>query len=172
MVTCLLIVSRHPRRFTPLSPSPRDLCALSVGVYPACPERGRRERSRRALDYPFSFVFFSFQLLNFNFQASPPSNSFTLISFADPHPLNSVISYRYKIIGGQGPSTFQFPSAISHPLSPFFSNSCGHFPRSVAQQPRITHLKSNASALFAVATRVCQHGFSLATPFAKKGASC
>src|SRR5271169_1496273 len=28
------------------------------------------------------------------------SNSFTHISFADPHPLNSVVSYRYKNRGG------------------------------------------------------------------------
>jgi hypothetical protein len=33
-------------------------------------------------------------------------NSFAVISFADPHPLNSVISYRYKNVGGRGPSCF------------------------------------------------------------------
>ena len=31
-----------------------------------------------------------------------PSNSHGIISFADPHPLNPVVSYRYKNIGGQG----------------------------------------------------------------------
>jgi hypothetical protein len=36
-----LIVSRQPARFTPSHSSPRNLCALSVAVYP--------ERSRRAL---------------------------------------------------------------------------------------------------------------------------
>jgi hypothetical protein len=29
------------------------------------------------------------------------ANSFTFISFADPHPLNSVLSYHYKNIGGR-----------------------------------------------------------------------
>jgi len=29
-------------------------------------------------------------------------NSFIVISFADPHPLNSVISYRYENVGGEG----------------------------------------------------------------------
>src|SRR5713101_2229896 len=35
----------------------------------------------------------------------PPSlspNSHRIISFTDPHPLNSVVSYRYKNIGGRG----------------------------------------------------------------------
>ena len=31
------------------------------------------------------------------------ANSFTFISFADPHPLSSVVSYRYKNSGGGGP---------------------------------------------------------------------
>jgi hypothetical protein len=31
-----------------------------------------------------------------------PPNSHGIISFADPHPLNSVVSYRYKIIGEGG----------------------------------------------------------------------
>jgi hypothetical protein len=40
-----------------------------------------------------------------------PSNSHRIISFADPHPLNPVVSYRYKNIGGQGPgSSSYFPS--------------------------------------------------------------
>src|SRR6266849_1612525 len=33
------------------------------------------------------------------------TNSFTLILFADPHPLNSVVSYRYKNSGGRRDST-------------------------------------------------------------------
>src|SRR5260370_42501722 len=31
------------------------------------------------------------------------SKSFPLNSFADPHPLNSVVSYRYKNTGGRAP---------------------------------------------------------------------
>jgi len=39
-------------------------------------------------------------------------NSHGIISFTDPHSLNSVVSYRYKNIGGQGPSSSSyFPSA-------------------------------------------------------------
>src|SRR5260370_7325725 len=55
-----------------------------------------------------------------------PSNSHGIISFADPHPLNPVVSYRYKNIGGQGappglqlstsqPSTI--PPSLDHPHS-------------------------------------------------------
>jgi hypothetical protein len=58
--------------------------------------------------------------------------------------------------GGGGASTFQSPSPISYPLSAFFSNSCGLFPRSVTQQPRTISLESYGSTLFAVATGVCQ----------------
>src|ERR1700682_2981301 len=46
-------------------------------------------------------------------------NSHGIISFADPHPLNSVVSYRYKNIGGSGVflilQTFNFRFFI-HPL--------------------------------------------------------
>lgn len=69
-----------------------------------------------------------------------PAKSFTLISFADPHPLNPVVSYRYKNIGGTGVSTdkivahtdFIFGSVNSfalnlfadpHPLTPYGSIS-------------------------------------------------
>src|SRR5260370_34908534 len=42
------------------------------------------------------------------------ANSFTLISFADPHPLNSVLSYRYENIGGasSNPSTIHLDSIL------------------------------------------------------------
>jgi hypothetical protein len=36
------------------------------------------------------------------------SNSHGIISFADPHPLNPVVSYRYINIGGQGPGSSSY----------------------------------------------------------------
>jgi hypothetical protein len=47
-------------------------------------------------------------------------NSHGIISFADPHPLNSVVSYRYEIIGGEAtvslrPFDFQLSSVNSLP---------------------------------------------------------
>ena len=69
-----MYIESHPRRF--VSPSPRHLCGRclprpgrGVSVYPARPERGRRDRS-------FSFVFPNLQLSTFDFQPSPSSNSF------------------------------------------------------------------------------------------------
>jgi hypothetical protein len=53
----------------------------------------------------------------------PPSpNSHGIISFTDPHPLNSVVSYRYKNMGGEGASTPQSPSPVSNlrPTIPLF----------------------------------------------------
>jgi hypothetical protein len=53
------------------------------------------------------------------------SNSHRIIPFADPHPLNSVVSYRYKNIGGQGlPRTFatrDVQNPVAHLL--FFSTT-------------------------------------------------
>jgi hypothetical protein len=59
-----------------------------------------------------------------------PSKSFPLNSFADPHPLNSVVSYRYKNIGWPGYPLPAPPLATHHsPLhsSPFFSYFCALF---------------------------------------------
>jgi len=92
VVTSRLIVRRHSRRFTLQSPSPHDLYALSVGFYP--------ERSRRALDYPFSFVFLNFQPLTFNLPFR--ANSFPHNPLSNPHPLNPVVSILYKNSGGRG----------------------------------------------------------------------
>ncbi len=66
------------------------------------------------------------------------SNSFIVISFADPHPLNSVVSYRYKNSGGRASSdapaahfdpivgsTNSFPHTLladPHPLNPLVSH--------------------------------------------------
>jgi hypothetical protein len=40
-------------------------------------------------------------------------NSHGIISFADPHSLNSVLSYRYKNMGGRGEAISQSPSPCS-----------------------------------------------------------
>jgi hypothetical protein len=59
-----------------------------------------------------------------------PSKSFPLNSFADPHPLNSVVSYRYKNIGRACYPLPAPPLATHHsPLhsSPFFSYFCALF---------------------------------------------
>jgi hypothetical protein len=78
-----LIVRRHSRRFLLHSSSPRYLAVLSVS----------------ALDCSFSFVFFNPQ------HSSPPtfkrsrSTPVTLLSFADPHPINPVASIFYENSG-------------------------------------------------------------------------
>src|SRR6266436_3588516 len=95
-VTWGLIVGDHLRRFTS---SPRSLCALRVCT----------------LGCSFSFVFFVFQLLTFNFQPSLPSNSFPHNSLSDPHPLNPVVSILYKNSGGRGCRFFRL-SAFAHSL--------------------------------------------------------
>ncbi len=51
----------------------------------------------------------------------PPlsSNSHGIISFADPHPLNSFVSYRYKNAGGEGLRPFHvqtFQGVSTYPL--------------------------------------------------------
>jgi hypothetical protein len=61
--------------------------------------------------------------------ANVPRNPHGIISFADPHPLNSVVSYRYKIIGGLDPPHFSNSRHLSlafRPLSvskPFRTNT-------------------------------------------------
>jgi hypothetical protein len=95
-VTWDLIVGDHLRRFTSF---PRSLCVLRVS----------------ALDCSFSFVFFVFQLLTFNFQPSLPSNSFPHYLLSDPHPLNPVVSILYKNSGGRGCRFFRL-SILAHSL--------------------------------------------------------
>jgi hypothetical protein len=117
VVTCLLIVRRPARRFALQSPCPRDLRAWRLP---------RPCRGVSALNSPFSFVFFDLQHSNLRTFKRFRANSFTLISFADPHPLNSVVSYRYKNMGGEGAPP-NFPA--SHTQNPvahlrFFSTTC------------------------------------------------
>ena len=88
-IPCALIVSRHARPFA--LASPRNFCPLRVSVYP--------ERTRRALDSPFSFVFLNLQHSTLDFQPSALSNSFPHNSLSDPHPLNPALSILYKIMG-------------------------------------------------------------------------
>src|SRR5712664_345322 len=54
------------------------------------------------------------------------SNSFTLTSLSDPHPLNPVVSMFYKNIGGWGaPPTFPARNTKKHVAHPvFFSTTC------------------------------------------------
>jgi hypothetical protein len=93
-IPCALIVSRHARPFA--LASPRNFCPLRVSVYP--------ERTRRALDSPFSFVFLNLQHSTLDFQPSALSNSFPHNSLSDPHPLNPVVSILYKNSGGGAPA--------------------------------------------------------------------
>ena len=98
MVTFSLVVRHHARRFSPKSPRNLYLQRLPG------PRRGVASSSEPlgASDSSFSFVFFIFQLLTFNFQPSFPSNSFPHNSLSDPHPLNPVTSIFYKNSGGSG----------------------------------------------------------------------
>jgi len=80
-------------------------------------------------------------------------NSNRIISFADPHPLNPAISYRYKNHRGQGgslapqasqPSTFNFRLSVPPSLSPL-SATLMDSPASVANK-RLTQLLSPLDA--------------------------
>src|SRR5205823_4926569 len=57
-------------------------------------------------------------------------NSFTLISLTDHHPLNSVVSYRYKNSGGRTSSD----AATTHPN--FIADSSNSFPLYLSADPR------------------------------------
>jgi hypothetical protein len=48
-------------------------------------------------------------------------NSCGLLSFADPHPVNSVVSYRYKKLGGRRISPLFRPGTPQKPSSIYFS---------------------------------------------------
>jgi len=109
-------------------------------------------------------VFFPF----WNWRSRPatdshrPSNSHGIISFADPHPLNSAKSYRYKNIGGRtctasafGRSGLQTLRLVSE-VSFFFSNTYALFCAILqffAFIRNSTHLFSGDSALFVKKTR-------------------
>jgi len=80
-LTLSLIVSRQLARFTSPRASPRYLCDFSAS----------------ALCFPF----FSLSGTDLDRLASAP-NSLGIISFADHHPVNSVLSYRYKDHSGEG----------------------------------------------------------------------
>jgi hypothetical protein len=98
-----VVINRSTLRRTPKSHS---LCALPRSTHVAFPFSGR-------------------------LPLTVPSNSFPFKSFADPHPLNSVVSYRYKKHRGGWATSYQNPSLATHhsPLhsSPFFSHSCALF---------------------------------------------
>ena len=79
-----MIRAQHLRRV--VSPSPCDLCVLSVS----------------ALHCSFSIALSNFQLSTSDFQPSPSCNSFPAISFADPHPLTLLESYRFENVTGRG----------------------------------------------------------------------
>jgi len=98
-----VIRAQHLRRV--VSPSPCDLCVLSVS----------------ALDCSSSPVFPNFLLSTFDFQPSPSSNSFPAISFADPHPVNPVVSTFYKNLEGRG-AFLVFEPANIQPSNPKFGS--------------------------------------------------
>jgi hypothetical protein len=81
------------------TPSLRNLCALSVS----------------ALFSSFFFVFFNLQHFNLQTFKHLPVNSHGIKSFADPHPLTPLGSYRFKNIGvGSGPLTLHHSSRARH----------------------------------------------------------
>src|SRR5260370_37730606 len=67
----------------------------------------RRPNSSAALPFSlFSGLAWPSQHSNLqpaNIPTRSDPNSFPVISFADPHPLNSVVSYLYKNLRGEGP---------------------------------------------------------------------
>src|SRR5258708_22646729 len=122
------MVVPHDRQFRPKSPRNLYLQRLPG------PRRGVASSFEPlgASDSSFSFVFFIFQLLTFNFQPSFPSNSFPHNSLSDSHPLNPVASIFYKNSGGSGvPSSvfiFVIPSVARDLLFPHFIISlCRYF---------------------------------------------
>ena len=78
MLSWVLTVSHHPRRPIPDSRSLPNLCVLRASALEA------------------SFLPFT------NIPTCEPPNSFGILSFADPHPLTPLESYRFKNIGGWG----------------------------------------------------------------------
>src|SRR5258708_32274565 len=94
MLTCTLIVRRHPRRFTSQSPSARDLCGRRLP---------RPCRGVSSFNCSFSFVFFNIQHSNLRTFKPSRANSFPHNLLSDPHPLNPVLSIFYKNTGGGGP---------------------------------------------------------------------
>src|SRR6266480_5057526 len=84
MVFFPVFAKLHPRRF--VSPPPRDLRERSVEVYP--------ERSRRALDCSFSFVF---------------SNSQLQLPTSASHPLSPFLSHSCALFyAGESANSFLF----------------------------------------------------------------
>jgi hypothetical protein len=88
-----------------------------------------------------------------SFRPSPPlPNSSGIISFADPHPLNSIESYRSKIMGGGLAPSRRSDVPRYFDISPFLSSPCAlfcallHF---LALTQNSTLLFSANSALFA-----------------------
>src|SRR5882724_2957614 len=86
--------------------------------------------------------------------------SFTVNSFADPHPLNLYTAIFYKNVGGQGvfptAKTFKCFNVFSD-LSPVLSNSCALFCAFLhffVFSKNSTYLFSSSSALFAQKQRV------------------
>jgi hypothetical protein len=81
----------------------------------------------------------------------PLSNSSGIISFADPHPLNSIESYRSKIMGGGLAPSRRSNVPRYFDISPFLSNPCALFCallRFLALTQNSTLLFSANSALF------------------------
>ena len=91
---------------------------------PVPPVKAPSSKSCSSLTKPFPFRSFGKSnatsiLLDF---AADRANSFTLISLTDPHPLNSVVSYRYKNSGGRASSG----ATTTHP--DFIADSSNSFP--------------------------------------------
>src|SRR5216683_3341642 len=137
MLPWSLIVSRQLARFASLHASLRYLCGLRVGVYP--------EQSRRALYSSFS----SSPKPNLDRPACA-RNSFPLNLFADPYPLNPVVSIFYKKAGGRGnllvSSEAPQPAQFRCNVSPFRINTY-RVPTSVDSKP-LTRIVSPLDATF------------------------
>ena len=184
-----MLAAVHPRPL--VSPSSRDLCGRRLPGLPRASREPGRDVS--ALDCSFSFTLSNLHLSTFDFQTC--SNSFPYLvtsllasSFLSPlsatlidlpasvankrltpwlSPLDATLT---KNRGPHLPASFSDVQDLQtfrrvSDLSPLLSHPCALFPRSVAQQLQTTPLISSSSALFAVATGVCQHRFSVAPRF-------
>src|SRR5229473_6111889 len=119
MLSCLLIVSRHARRFV---------------LLPAIP-------------------------LSFQHRHSQPSKSHQIISFADPHPLSLLESYRFKYMAGRGYS-------LRSELRAFRRANVPHTPILTSLRPCFLLLNSFSCNTYGSPRKCCkQKTYGLAKPF-------
>ncbi len=125
------------------------------------------------------FVLLPASRLSFHHRHSQPSKSHQIISFADPHPLTLLESYRFKIAGGRGhsrPSNLRIaalPQLLGgdpDPVGTFRRADAPHSPKSfpylVTSLPPSFLLKSFSCNTYESARKCCkQKTYVLAKPF-------